>query len=63
LIAFDMATTVKSLELLTLAFQSKLLMESFLFAPQCVRIAPPLIISDSELELVIERLVVCLKKL
>ena len=63
LIAIDMSTTVKSLELLTLAFQSKLLMESFLFAPQCVRIAPPLIISDSELELVIERLVVCLKKL
>ena len=56
LMAWDLGTEVKAQALMRACLDVGLLVDSFLFAPCALRIAPPLVVTQAEVDLIIEKL-------
>ncbi len=59
--AIQLESTEKVIKTIEIALRKGVIVDWFLFAPDCIRIAPPLVINESELKQGIDILIECLK--
>ena len=59
LLAIEFDNEMTTQKIITRCFEKGLLTDWFLFAPSCMRIAPPLIISEEEIRTACETIVAC----
>jgi acetylornithine/succinyldiaminopimelate/putrescine aminotransferase len=63
MLAFDLESTEKAAKLLNIFIQNRLISDRFLFRPQALRIAPPLTITDQEIEESLDLILISLSQL